>query len=44
MGNSFTGETTRLIAFGGTEATGFLKLSLLVALATHLPSGEVRDA
>lgn len=44
MGNSPTGETTRLIAFGGIEAAGFLKLSLFVAIAAHPVSGEVRHA
>ncbi len=44
MGNFLRGETTRLIAFAGTEAAGFLKLSLFVALAAHPVSGEVRHA
>lgn len=44
MGNSFAGETTRLIAFGGVEAAGFFKFWLFVAFAAHPLSGEVRHA
>jgi hypothetical protein len=44
MGNFPRGENTRLIASGGTEAAGFLKLSLFVAIAAQPLSGEVRHA
>jgi hypothetical protein len=40
MGNFLTGESTRLIAFGGSEAAGFFKLSFVVALVNHPLPGE----
>ena len=44
MGNFLTGETTRLIAFGGAEAAGFFKFSLFVTLAVHPLAEEVCHA
>lgn len=44
MGNSLTGETTRLIAFGGAEAASFFRLSLFVAFAAHPLSEEACHA
>lgn len=44
MGNSLAGETTRLIACGGTEAARFFKLSLFVALAAYSLPREDRHA
>jgi hypothetical protein len=44
MGNSFTGDASRLIASGGIEAAEFFTFPMLAAVAAISLSGEARHA
>jgi len=44
MGNSITGDTSRLIASGGIEAADFFAFPIFVAVAAISLSGEARHA